>query len=160
MIRFVISIALGSLIAIPLSAKESLGIYATWAAFRDEEPQRCYAIAKPRRASDTQPSASISNWPSEGIRGQVHFRLSREVSDGAAVRLIIGERRFDLFASGRNAWAENAQMDAAIVAALRSADEMRITARDTVGRRFTDRYDLAGAATAMDAALVACAGMN
>lgn len=48
-------------------------------------------------------------------------------------------------------------MDAAVVAALRSATRMSITARDESGRRFTDRYDLAGAATAIDAAVVGCA---
>ena len=48
-------------------------------------------------------------------------------------------------------------MDAAIVAAMRSAGAMSVSARDAAGRRFTDRYSLAGAATAMDAATVGCA---
>jgi hypothetical protein len=48
-------------------------------------------------------------------------------------------------------------MDAAIVAAVRSAATMSVSARDAVGKRFTDRYSLAGAATAMDAATVGCA---
>jgi hypothetical protein len=48
-------------------------------------------------------------------------------------------------------------MDAAIVAAMRSADSMSVTATDRSGHRFTDRYSLRGAATAMDAATVGCA---
>jgi hypothetical protein len=48
-------------------------------------------------------------------------------------------------------------MDAAIVAAMRSADLMTLTAFDTAGRRFNDRYSLKGAPTAMDAATVGCA---
>jgi hypothetical protein len=34
---------------------------------------------------------------------------------------------------------------------------MSLTATDRAGRRFTDRYSLKGAATAMDAATVGCA---
>ena len=48
-------------------------------------------------------------------------------------------------------------MDAAIVAAMRSAGSMSISASDSAGHRFTDRYSLEGAATAMDAATVGCA---
>ena len=48
-------------------------------------------------------------------------------------------------------------MDAAIIAAMRSADSMSVRAIDRSGRRFTDRYSLEGAATAMDAATVGCA---
>lgn len=142
-------------LALPASAKDSLGVYSNWAAFRDAEQPRCYAIAKPR---GNRPSshASIANWPRQGLRNQVHFRLSRVVGDkGATLR--IGERKFVLPTLGRDAWAQDIRMDAAIVAALRSATRMSVTGRDSSGRRFTDRYDLAGAATAIDAAVVGCA---
>jgi hypothetical protein len=48
-------------------------------------------------------------------------------------------------------------MDAAVVAAMRSAARMTVTARDTGGKVFSDSYSLDGAATAMDAATVGCA---
>ena len=47
-------------------------------------------------------------------------------------------------------------MDAAIVAAMRSAQSMTIRATDSRGRRFSNTYSLSGAATAMDAATLAC----
>jgi hypothetical protein len=34
------------LLAAPLAARESLGVYDSWAAFKDASPARCYAIAK------------------------------------------------------------------------------------------------------------------
>ncbi|MGB3711874.1 MAG: hypothetical protein WA985_09320, partial [Erythrobacter sp.] len=82
---------------------------------------------------------------------------SRPVSASARVRLTVGSQRFDLAANGRNAWGRDGRMDAAIVAAMRSASTMRVAARDVGGVRFVDRYDLAGAATAIDAATVGCA---
>jgi len=51
-------------------------------------------------------------------------------------------------------------MDAAIVAAMRSAGEMTVSARDATGRGFTNTWSLDGAATAMDAAAVGCARLR
>ena len=62
-----------------------------------------------------------------------------------------------LTGGGGDAWAQNRAMDAAIVAAMRSAERMTIRATDKRGRRFANSYSLSGAATAMDAATLACA---
>nr|WP_299195252.1 invasion associated locus B family protein [uncultured Erythrobacter sp.] len=152
--------AASATLAAPLAAKDSLGVYSNWAAFRDDSPARCYAIAKPERGADTGPFASIANWPAQNVRGQVHIRLSRSIGEDADVTLTIGDRRFELAANGRNAWAADTAMDAGVVAAMRSASRMSVSSRDSSGRRFTDRYDLTGAATAMDAAVVACASRS
>lgn len=155
--RFAALIALLAL-ATPLAAKDSLGVYSNWAAFKDDSPARCYAIAKPQRASDSGPFASVASWPNQNIRSQLHIRLSREIRAESDVTLTIGDKSFTLAANGRNAWAQDARMDAAVIAAMRSASRMSVRARDTSGRSFTDRYELAGVATAIDAALVGCAG--
>jgi hypothetical protein len=136
--------------AAPLAARESLGVYESWAAFRDPAPARCYAIARAQGARAGY--ATVSNWPAKNVRGAVYFALSREVAEGAKVQLSVGGTRFDLLAKGRNAWARDARADAAIIAALRSAKAMSVS-----GSGFTDRYTLAGAATAIDAATVGCA---
>lgn len=143
------------LVAAPLAARESLGVYEGWAAFKDPAPLRCYAIAKAQGSASGY--ATVSNWPGRQVRGAVYFALSRAVADGAKVRLAVGGQRFELVAKGRNAWARDAAGDAGIVAALRSAKAMSVSARGVQGGTFTDRYTLAGAATAIDAATVACA---
>ena len=141
-------------------ARDSLGIYSDWGAFRDLEVPRCYAIAKARPSSrqrDTQPYASIGTWPRQNLRNQVHLRLSRAARRDTAVTLTIGTRKFALRARGTNAWARNRTMDAAIVAAIRSASGMTARYRDGKGRAVAERYSLSGAATAMDAATIGCA---
>lgn len=145
------------LAAAPLAARDSLGVFEGWAAFRDAVPKRCYAIARPRGDAPPGAFASIAVWPEKKVRGTVHIVMSRDLADTAAVRLRIGGSDFALVAKGRNAWAANAQMDAAIIAALRGAPGMAISARSAQGRNFTDRYALAGAATAIDAATIGCA---
>jgi hypothetical protein len=157
MVRFALTLGLVAALSSPLAAKDSLGVYSNWAAFRDDVPARCYAIAKPSGGADTGPFASIANWPAQNIRGQLHLRLSRAADSDRDVTLTIGTRTFTLAANGRNAWAQDAAMDAAVIAALRSASRMSVSARDRSGRRFRDRYDLTGVSTAIDASVVGCA---
>ncbi|MEW4447686.1 invasion associated locus B family protein [Qipengyuania sp. JC766] len=157
--RLAILLAVATL-AVPASARESLGVFSDWGAFRDTETPRCYAIAKARpsrAARELEPFASVGTWPERKVRNQIHFRLSRAMRADATVSLRIGDRRFELTGARGNAWAKNRAMDAAIVAAMRSAGTMTVSTRDTRGRQFSNTYDLAGAATAMDAATVGCA---
>jgi hypothetical protein len=140
------------LAATPVAARESLGVYDSWAAFKDASPRRCYAIAKAGGKAAAPAYATVSLWPDKGVRGSVHLVLSREVPAKATIRLTVGDKRFTLVTKGRNAWAADARADAAIIAAMRSASRMSVS-----GGGFTDRYTLTGAATAIDAATVGCA---
>ena len=155
----------GALLAMaaPLAAKDSLGMFDSWGAFRDPAQPRCYAIAMAVPGSlrrDYQPYASVGTWPRRQVRNQLHFRLSRAVAPQARISLLIGGKRFELTGGGSDAWAADRRMDAAIVAAMRAAGGMVISARDTRGNGFSNRYDLSGAATAMDAATMGCAGLG
>ena len=141
-------------------ARDSLGIFQNWGAFRDASVPRCYAIAKAEPSTlerQYRPFASIGTWPRRNIRGQLHIRLSRKLAPDSPVTLYIGGERFRLASGGGDAWARDREMDAAIVAAMRVAGRMIVGGRDSGGRRFSNTYDLSGAATAMDAATVACA---
>jgi len=158
--RLLLQAALVLIAFSPLAAKDSLGVYSSWAAFRDPGTPRCYAIAKPissSASSDFAAFASVATWPSRGVRNQIHIRLSRNLSDTASVQLTVGDRVFELTGGGGDAWARDARMDAAIVAAIRSSTRMSVSANAATGQRFTDRYQLAGVATAIDAAVVGCA---
>ena len=151
------------LAAAPALAKDDLGVFDDWAAFRDPEVPRCYAISaaqrgsRPSSASAFPAYADVATWPRRGVRGQVHFRLSRELAENPRLSLALGGERFALTGGGVDAWAPDRRGDAAIVAAMRSAGQMSLSATDRSGRRFTDRYSLAGVATALDAATVGCA---
>jgi hypothetical protein len=156
-------LAIAALIAAPALARDSLGIYSTWGAFRDPAAPRCYAIAMAEPSAkrrDYQPYAAIGTWPRRALRNQVHLRLSRQLAQGSRITLAIGGERFQLTGGGGDAWATDRRMDAAVVAAMRSATDMTVSARDAKGNRFSDRYLLAGAASAMDAAAIGCARLR
>jgi hypothetical protein len=156
-----------ALLAAPAQARDSLGMYERWGAFRDPAAgaagPRCYAIAKAepsRLQRDYEPYAAIGTWPRQGIRNQVHFRLSRRLAPGSRIVLSIGAQRFELTGGGGDAWAADRRMDAAVVAAMRSATSMTVSARGAVGGGFSNTWALAGAATAMDAAAIGCAQLK
>jgi hypothetical protein len=159
------ALLLGTLLlcAAPAVARESLGLYGSWGAFRDPLVPRCYAIAMAEPSAmqrDYQPYAAIGTWPRRGARSQVHLRLSRKLAANAPVTLRIGERRIVLTAGGGDAWPRDNADNAAIVAAMRSAPSMTVSARDAKGRPFANTWALAGAASAMDAALIGCARLR
>jgi len=159
--RFALALAL---LASPALARDSLGVFGEWGAFvdpaRGQAAPRCYAIAMAAPSTlqrDYQPYASVGIWPRHNVRGQVHFRLSRKLQPGAPITLALGRSRFTLVGGGGDAWAADKTMDAAIVAAMRSAAEMTINARGADGRGFSNTWSLEGAASAIDAAAVGCA---
>lgn len=154
------ALSLITLAAAPALAREALGTFGSWGVFRDGEVPRCYAIAMAAPSTkqrDFQPYADVAWWPRAGVRGQVHFRLSRKLQPGAPVVLSIGDQRIQLTGGGADAWAPDKRGDAAVMAAMRSAREMTVNARGANGQGFSNTWNLDGAATAMDAAAVACA---
>jgi hypothetical protein len=157
--RSLLACAVAGLAVTPAAARDTLGIYQSWGAFRDTAPRRCFAMAQPARGRTRGlwlPSVGIGTWPERGVRGQIHVRLRFRKLPGAPVTLTIGDKRFRLIAGGSDAWARNARQDAAIVAAMRSGSSMSIETRSNNGRAFADVYRLRGAATAIDAAALGC----
>lgn len=139
-------------------ARETIGIFFAWGAFR--EPGRCFAIAEPAgpKRPDRRPFVSIASWPERGVRSQLHVRLSREKRPGSAILLRIDDATFQLGGGRNNAWALDRRADAAIVAAMRTGLQMSVETRSATGALVRDRYGLRGAASAIDASAIACAG--
>ena len=129
-----------------------------WGAFRNGG--RCYAITQPLRGPQPEgwrPFVAVGHWPGRaGGTGQLHVRLSREKREGSAVLLRVDGRSFQLSGSGRDAWAPDPAADADIQAAMRTGIDMVVETRSVRGALIREQYRLRGAATAMDAAAIAC----
>lgn len=147
------------LIAAPAIAKDRLGIYQGWAAFRDTGT-RCYAIAEADETAGTPSQTgylSISFWPKQRVTHQVYVRLSRARSENSGITLNTGGRRFRLRADGSQGWAPDRETDLVIVAAMRSAASLSVESIGRDGRPIVDAYALRGAPSAIDAAALGCA---
>lgn len=157
-VRLIAFLALCFALAAPaLAQRRPLGTWFFWGAFRDNE--RCFAIAEPQQASadeGARPFASVGWWPGRGVGGQLHVRLGREKRQGSAVLLRIDGRTFQLVSGPRDAWAPDSRADAEIVAAMRTGVDLTVETRSARGLAMRDSYRLRGAATAIDAAAIAC----
>jgi hypothetical protein len=130
-----------------------------WAAI--DFGSRCEARSRPLWFKpDTKPFAGFAFGRSGVPHGQFYVRLGSPARVGATVVATIGDEPFLLAGKGEWAWSRNSAQQQAMLNAARYGQGMRIDSRDTGGRRIVDRYDLSGAATAIDAAAAACAGKS
>ena len=134
-----------------------VGAWGSWAAI--DRGTSCEAVSRsPRPATKTRPAAVAGFRFAVDRRqwGQFHVSLSRAARPGTSVMLEVGGRPFMLVARGRDAWSRGRLQDEAIIEAVRAGRAMKAQGRDSGGRRFTDRFDLAGAPTAIDSAAARC----
>ena len=145
--------------AAPAGAARILFAGGKWAAI--DFDSRCEARSKALWArQSTQPYAGFAFDPSRRIQGRFYVHLNRAARDGASVIATIGSQPFLLAGKGEWAWSRNGEQQRALLEAARYGRSMRVESRDRSGRRIVDRYSLAGAATAIDAAAAACAGKS
>lgn len=154
-----IAMLAAGLVASPAISRDTLGIFEGWGSFRDSNPVHCFAISEPVQETGGawRPFASITNWPDQSVRGQLHIRLSRERRAGADVMLSVDNKRWRLVAGRFDAWAPTARHDAFIIAKIRSGRSLSVSTVAATGGGFADTYRLKGAATAIDAAALGCA---
>ena len=130
-----------------------------WAAI--DRGDACVALTKAVRIAakgKVQASAGFSFSRDRRRWGEFHARLSHMPRPGSTMILTVGDQPFLLVAGSGWAWSRGSQQEQAIIAAVRNSGGMRVEGRDLGGRRFADRYELAGAPTAIDAAAARCAG--
>ena len=139
-------------------AGQVIGVSGHWAAI--DRIASCEALTRspyPAARGRGAATAGFRFTPDRRQWGQFHVALSRTPRAGASVMLEIGRQPFLLVARGTDAWSRGTAQDQAIIAALRSASAMKVTARSGSGGRFTDRFEVRGAATAIDMAAARCA---
>lgn len=130
---------------------------ANWAAL--DRGKHCDAVSQSLLSppkGQQQPFVTLSFDRSGARKGQLAVRFKRPVRAGSSVMLTVGDQPFQLVARGAVAWSRGSAQEVAILDAMRTATIMKVDARDMAGRRMVDRYALAGAPTAIDAA-AACA---
>lgn len=141
------------------AAREAVAVFRDWAAFRAPDGAACYAVARPppgTGADGTPAAVLVASFPEKRIRAQVSVRLSRGHRGGAPIVLTIGDSGFRLVPQEGAAWAADRRGDASIVAAMRSGSSMSVSTVTPQGRPYADVYRLRGAASAIDAAMLAC----
>lgn len=147
--------------AVPAEGAQVLFAHGHWAAIdfgkRCEARTRAYASTGQARPTGYAGFAFDAEGPADG---QFYAHLSRPAREGSTVMLTVGGEPFLLAGRGDWAWSRSGAQRDSIIAAARASGGMRLQSRDGGGRRFSDRYVLEGAATAIDSAAAACAGKS
>lgn len=152
------ALLLAGLVAAPAAAQRLLHAGPFWAAL-ERQPGLCEAVARSELvAPPGRPQARAAfTFSRDGRRrGELHLILSRQARPGSDALLTVGTVSFLLVTRGASAWSRGPAQEQAIIAAIRRSGEMRVRAQGLAGR-ISDRYLLAGAPTAIDAAALACA---
>ena len=156
-VLFVLLLAL----AAPAAAQQIVFAGGHWAAI--DRGSTCEAGSRALRIATkgkVQARAGFAFDVAGPRRGQFFALLSRVPRPGSTIVLTVGDQPFLLVSNGAWAWSNGPAQEKAIIAAARAAGGMAIRSRDQAGGRFTDRYMLDGAATAIDAAAARCAGKS
>lgn len=154
--RFLVFAFVLSVAALPAEAAQVLFAGGNWAAI--DFGRRCEARSRALGSTaKTEAVAGFAFGRGGGPQGRFYVRISRPARPGASVIATIGSEPFLLVGKGGWAWSRTGQQQRAMIAAARHSGGMRVESRDQRGRRIVDRYLLAGAATAIDAAAAACA---
>lgn len=149
---------LAALVLVAAAPPRTLAAGGGWAAF--DRGATCEAVARsllqPPKGQQ-QPHVTLTFDRGGRRTGELMVAFRRPLRPGSSAVLTIGEQPFLLAVRGDRAWSRGPAQELAILDSLRSAGGMRIESRDERGRRTVDRYILAGAPTAIDAAAAACA---
>ena len=147
------------LAAAPAGARQIVFVGGHWAAI-DRGPT-CEAGSRALRIATEGKAQARAGFAFDAAgprRGQFFALLSRIPRAGSTVVLTVGSQPFLLASNGQWAWSTGPDQEQSIINAARGAGGMTLRSRDARGSRFTDRYMLDGAATAIDAAAARCAG--
>lgn len=157
--RIAVAASLAAAAAGPAEAARIVFAGGNWAAI--DFGQRCEARSRALWTKPgTDPFAGFAFDAAGARQGQFYVRLSRPARAGATVMARIGSTPFLLAARGEWAWSRSLAQQRSMLEAARYGTSMRVDSRDRRGQRIVDRYTLAGAATAIDAAAAACAGKS
>jgi hypothetical protein len=149
--------AMAATVTAPVLAKESLGIFGDWGAFRDKRGGTvCYVVSAPSASTGKGRRSGqlvVSRWPGRVTSAQVMIGAGSDIQNAS---LRVNGQSFKLVARGEFAWLADAEGDALAVAALSGGRQASVDGKTTRGNRFNDSYTLSGLGEALATAQKAC----
>lgn len=143
---------------------KSLGAFKRWDAYYYTEAgaKVCYIASSPIKEEGDYTRRGeifvlITHRPATKTRDVVSFQAGYAFKADAEVTATIdGETRFKLFTEGDTAWAQDAKMDQAFVAAMQKGSRMVVLGLSKRGTKTKDTYSLAGFTASRRAINLAC----
>ena len=149
----------------PAAAQQvkELGDFQDWSAYSYESNGQtiCFMSSSPTQARGNYTRRGdiftmVTHRPERGTRDVVSVEAGYTYKDGSTVTVDVDGDDFTLFTQGGNAWAQAADIDAALVRRMKAGLKMVITGTSSRGTLTTDTYSLRGFTAAYDAISKAC----
>jgi hypothetical protein len=160
----VLAVTLSCAVA-PASAQtpSPLGSEGDWIAYtyKDGEGDVCYIASQPKEAKGDYTERGdvwtlvTHRSPGESV-AVVSIIAGYNYKEGSSVKVTIGEQSFSMFTQGDTAWANTAEDDSALVAAMRRGRDMVVNGTSWRGTETTDTYSLTGFTKSYETVRKAC----
>jgi len=146
-----------------------VGAKTDWSVFVEDAPKECWGVSAPKESVNSRDGRVVAvrrgdillmvfYRPEDGVAGQVTFTGGYPFADGSTVTLNISGTEFEMFTEGEWAWANKADEDAKIIAAMKRGSEAILTARSSRGTKTQDTFSLLGFTAAIEDAEKRCSG--
>ena len=146
-----------------LAQRKTIGNFSDWTAFVDGTGANriCYIGSVPKQAKGNYTRRGdtyilVSHRPTERVFGEVSIEAGYTYKKDSQVAVDVDGKTFKLFTKGGNAWADDADSDKALVAAMRAGRRLIAKGTSSRGTLTTDTYSLSGFTLAFNAIKKAC----
>ena len=152
---------------VPARAEDpaSLGVFEDWEAFvyHSEGAPVCYVLSAPQKSESDKKVARrdpvhfmITNFVGRKVKGQISTIIGYPFKEQSTVALKVDDKAFELYTNGDTAWAAAADIEAAVVKAMKVAKTLSVVGTSVRGTQTTDSYSLAGLNKALDKIDTSC----
>lgn len=159
----ILTIVLIPLLACQNAAAEVIGVYRDWVAVTSTsgESPTCMIWSQPKQSEGYKGKrgdafAFVTHQPADKRLDRVSFETGYRIGKPNALQATVGDRKFELSASGTGAWTRNSADDDALIEAMRAGSTMTVTGNGPGGEIVKDSYSLYGFTAAYNAISAAC----
>jgi invasion protein IalB len=142
---------------------EPLGAFGDWAAYtyKDGDTDVCYMASQPKEAKGNYKKRDaiwtlVTHRSKGGADGVVSIIAGYTYKQGGEVQVEVGNDTFRLFTDRDKAWANSAEDDAKLIAAMKGGSRMVVRGVSARGTETTDTYSLSGFTKTYEAIRRAC----
>jgi hypothetical protein len=156
----ILSCAIAILASTSLARAEdptSLGKFGDWEAFtyKTADSTVCYAFSAPIKTKASKKVTRdpayfmISNFPTKKVKGQISTIIGYAFDPNSEVDLKVGTKSFSLYPVGNGAWADKAETEKTIIAAMKAAKSFTVSGISARGTNTIDSYSTNGISGAL-----------
>ena len=152
-----------ALLAAHIVVADVIGIYRDWVAVTSssDNEKTCMIWSQPKQSEGYKGKrgeafAFVTHQPADKRLDRVSFETGYKITKSNALHATVGNKEFNLSASGTGAWTRNSADDTALIEAMRAGSTMTVTGNGPGGETVKDRYSLYGFSAAYNAISAAC----